>query len=146
MLASTRQSQSYHNAMFDSSMPDSFDSVGVAFHSSLPSHLPRLCRHGSPPPLLSLLRSSFFVSLGNVFSMFVRTFTSFLRSHLLSHSTPVSEVPTYWVKETRVPGFFPWGSYLSTLWQGPGNWRDKGCSQDWSNSYRCDDGDEEGVM
>ena len=142
ILASTRPSQSYHHAMFDSSMPDSFDSVDVAF-----SHLPRSSsfvsiitsstssfrsslfrlNHPSftlslpfqlpstpssllplvasispsstqearlPPPLLSLLRSSFFVSLGNAFSSLVRTFTSFLLSYLFHHSIPASEVPT----------------------------------------------------
>ena len=54
----------------------------------------RLRRHGFPPLPLSLLRSSFFASLGNAFSLLVRTFTSFLLPHFFSHSIPASEVPT----------------------------------------------------
>ena len=149
MLASTRPSQSYHHAKFDCSMLDSFDSVDVAF-----SHLPR------SSSVVSIITSStssfhltFFDSGGTAPLPFVEL-TSFqlfrlvrlLLPHLLSHSILASEVSTYWVKETRVPGFFPWGSYLSILRQGPGNWRDEGCGQDLSNSQRCDDGDEEGVM
>ena len=73
---------------------------------SLSFQSPWLRRHSFHSLPLSLLRSSFFVSLGNAFSSLVRTFTSFLLSYLFHHSIPVSEVPTYRVKETRVPEFF----------------------------------------
>ena len=106
------QSQSNHNAKFDSSMPASVrlrrhylpssprSSLLCLFRSSLlvsidttstlslSLQLPQLRRHSFPSLPLSLLRSSFFVSI-------VQTSTSFLISHLLSHSTPASEVSEF---------------------------------------------------
>lgn len=77
--------------LFRSSLLVSIDTTSTL---SLSLQLPQLRRHSFPSLPLSLLRSSFFVSLGNAFSLLVRTFTSFLLSHLLSHSILASEVPT----------------------------------------------------
>lgn len=74
--------------LFRSSLLVSIDTTSTL---SLSLQLPQLRRHSFPSLPLSLLRSSFFVSI-------VQTPTSFLISHHLSHSTPASEVSK----------FFPW--------------------------------------